>query len=83
MEVDETWVVGVEPGVFGRQSTTKAQVVIAVEERGRGMRRVRMKRVPDGSAGSLEGFVKSVVLPGSVVHTDGYSGYMNLGMAGL
>lgn len=82
VEVDEAWVGGVEPGVFGRQSTTKAQVVIAVEERGRGMGRVRMKRVADGSAGSLEGFVKSVVTRGSEVHTDGYSGYMNLGMAG-
>jgi transposase-like protein/Zn ribbon nucleic-acid-binding protein len=82
VEVDEAWVGGVEPGVFGRQSTTKAQVVIAVEERGRRMGRVRMKRVDDASAGSLEGFVKSVVTPGSVIHTDGYSGYMNLGMAG-
>jgi transposase-like protein len=82
IEVDEAWVGGVEPGVFGRQSTTKAQVVIAVEERGRGMGRVRMKRVTDASAGSLEGFVKLVVTRGSVVHTDGYSGYMNLEMAG-
>ncbi len=24
VEVDETWVGGVEPGVFGRQTTTKA-----------------------------------------------------------
>ncbi len=82
VEVDEAWVGGVEPGVFGRQSTTKAQVVIAVEERGRGMGRVRMQRATDASAGSLEGLVKSVVTPGSVVHTDGYVGYMNLGMAG-
>jgi hypothetical protein len=72
VEVDEAWVGGVEPGVFGRQSTTKAQVVIAVEERGRGMGRVRMKRITDGSAGSLESFVKSVVVPGSVIHSDGY-----------
>jgi len=82
VEVDEAWVGGVEPGVFGRQSTTKAQVVIAIEERGRGMGRVRMKRVSDASAGSLEGFVKSVVTPGSVVHTDGYVGYMSLRTAG-
>ena len=45
VEVDEAWVGGVEPGVFGRQTTTKAQVVIAVEERGRGMGRVRMGRI--------------------------------------
>ena len=82
IEVDEAWVGGVEPGVFGRQSTTKAQVVIAVEERGRGLGRVRMKRITDGSAGSLESFIKSVVVPGSVVHSDGYSGYSNLGAAG-
>ena len=82
VEVDEAWVGGVEPGVFGRQTTTKAQVVIAVEERGRGMGRVRMGRIKDGSAGSLESFVKSVVVPGSIVHTDGYLGYSNLIAAG-
>lgn len=78
VEVDETWVGGVEPGLFGRQSIEKALIVIAVEERGRGMGRVRMKRLDDGSAASLEGFVKAVVTPGSVVHTDGYTGYLNL-----
>ena len=82
VEVDEAWVGGVEPGVFGRQTTTKAQVVIAVEERGRGMGRVRMGRIKNGSAGSLESFVKSVVVPGSIVHTDGYLGYSNLIAAG-
>jgi transposase-like protein len=82
VEVDGAWVGGVEPGVFGRQTTTKAPVVIAVEERGRGMGRVRMKRLDDGSAGSMEGFIKAVVKRGSLVHTDGYLGYSNLGMAG-
>ena len=46
------------------------------------MGRVRMKRLGDASAGSMEGFVKAVVRQGSLVHTDGYLGYLNLGMAG-
>ena len=34
VEVDEAWVGGFEPGMFGRQATERAIVVIAVEERG-------------------------------------------------
>ena len=82
VEVDEAWVGGFEPGMFGRQAAARAIVVIAVEERGPAMGRVRMLRLHDGSAGSLESFVKAVVVPGSVVHTDGYTGYANLTAAG-
>lgn len=82
VEVDETWVGGAEEGVFGRQTELKALVVVAAEERGRGIGRIRLKRLDDGGADSLEGFVKAVVIPGSRVHTDGYTGYLNLGACG-
>ena len=44
-EVDETFVGGEEEGVRGRQTLKKALVVIAAEEDGAGIGRIRMKRI--------------------------------------
>ncbi len=46
--------------------------------RGRGIGRIRLRRVEDVSAESLLPFVQVAVTPGSVVHTDGWSGYAGL-----
>lgn len=78
VEVDETYVGGLAEGKRGRGADPKALVVIAVEENGKGMGRIRMARVPDASARSLEGFVQSAVVPGSRIHTDGWDGYAGL-----
>ena len=37
-----------------------------------------MRRIPDASADSLMPFVEGSVEPGSVVHTDGWLGYLPL-----
>jgi transposase-like protein len=78
VEVDETYVGGVHPGRRGRQTDTKALVVIAVEVDGRRLGRIRLRRIPDASAESLIAFVQDVVEPGSRVHTDGWLGYAPL-----
>jgi len=79
VEVDETYVGGVQPGRRGRQTETKALVGVAVEvERGR-LGRIRLGRLGDASAPSLLAFVQDAVDPGSVVHTDGWLGYDPLG----
>ena len=76
MEVDESYVGGEEPGVRGRETSTKAIVAIAVEiPATRGFGRTRLAQVPDASANSLVPFVCGAVEPGSVVHTDGWGGY--------
>lgn len=76
VEIDETYVGGVEGGVHGRQTETKSIVVIAVELHDpKGFGRVRLRRVPDVTAASLVGFVRDVVRPGAVVRTDGWRGY--------
>jgi len=75
VEVDETFVGGLEEGVRGRGAEKKALIVVAVEEKGPGMGRIRLKRVADGSADNLQGFIDEVVEPGSRVHTDGWLGY--------
>ena len=78
VEVDETYVGGLAEGKRGRGADHKALVVIAAEENGKGMGRIRMARVADASARSLEGFVQSAVVPGSRIHTDGWDGYAGL-----
>lgn len=75
VEVDETYLGGLEEGVRGRQTERKALIAVAAQEDGRGIGRIRMRRVPDASAESLVPFVEESVEPGSVVHTDGWLGY--------
>ena len=81
VEVDET-LVGGFGGARGRSTATKALVVVAAEEVGRGIGRIRMAHIPDGSAETLEAFVAEAIEPGSGVHTDGWHGYTHLGANG-
>ena len=79
VEIDETYVGGDEEGVQGRQTETKAIVAIAVEVRSpKGFGRIRLKKVPDVSAMSLQGFIQEVVQKGTVVVTDGWPSYNSL-----
>jgi transposase-like protein len=78
VELDELFVGGIEEGVRGRQTETKALVAVACEERGKGIGRIRLRRVPDASRSSLEAFIAEAVEPGSLVHTDGWEGYADL-----
>jgi transposase-like protein len=66
---------GPEEGVSGRQTERKALIAVAVEEKGAGMGRLRMRRVRDASAASLIPFVEESVEPGSLLHSDGWMGY--------
>jgi transposase-like protein len=75
VEVDETYLGGLEEGVRGRQTERKSLIVIAAQEDGPGIGRIRMKRIPDASADSLMPFVREAIEPGSTVHTDGWVGY--------
>ena len=82
VEVDEIYVGGPEEGMRGRQTESKAIVAVAAEKNGRGIGRIRLRRVMDVSADSLLPFVKEAVTPGSLVHTDGWSSYSSLAKAG-
>jgi transposase-like protein len=78
VEVDETYYGGEKPGKRGRGAEGKAVVVIAVELDGKRLGRIRLRRVADISARSLEPAVQAAVEPGSQVLTDGYVGYTGL-----
>ncbi len=82
VEVDETQVGGVTPGQKGRGSDSKTLVIIAAEEFGPGLGRIRLARIPDGSAVSLHRFIQGAVMPGSSIHTDGWKPYQGLDRLG-
>jgi len=79
VEVDETYVGGLEEGVAGRETETKSIVAIAVEiKQPKGFGRIRMQRVPDVAQESLIPFVTGAVEPGATVHTDGWQAYLTV-----
>ncbi len=68
IEVDETYVGGEEPEAHARQILGKSLVAIAAQEDGRGIGRIRMARIPDASAASLQQFIRpGEQLDGSVL----------------
>jgi len=79
VEVDETYWGGRAGGKRGRQLGKKALIAVAAQEDGRGIGRIRMRRIADASAASLLAFVRDSIEPGSVVHTDAWVGYEPLG----
>lgn len=82
VEVDEAFVGGEEPGVHGRETLSKALVVIAAEVRGRGIGRIRLQRIANASQETLSAFVRQAIVKGAVVRTDGWGGYATLSQAG-
>ena len=78
VEVDETYWGSEEEGMIGRQTETKALIIVAVEDTGKKIGRIRMRRIPDVSRETLHGFVAEMVEPGSTVRTDGFQSYRDL-----
>lgn len=82
VEVDEAYMGGPRPGKRGRGGAGKALVLIAVEDRGTHIGRIRFRRVADAAATSLLAAVHAGVEGGSVVRTDGWSSYAALPATG-
>jgi len=79
VEIDETYVGGVEQGVRGRGAGRKFIVAIAIEVLSpKGFGRVRLRRISDVSGASLIPFVQEAVERNSEVRTDGWRGYNGL-----
>lgn len=82
IEVDESYIGGEKPGKRGRGAPGKSLVVIAAEVNGRRIGRIRLRRVSDASAESLQDAVQEAADQGSVIRTDGWSGYSQLSSLG-
>jgi transposase-like protein len=78
VEVDETYWGAEEEGVVGRLTEDKALLIVAAQEDGQGIGRIRMRRIPDLKRETLHSFVRESVEPGSVIVTDGWSAYGDL-----
>jgi transposase-like protein len=82
VEVDETLVGGRREGRHvARRHGEKALVGVIVEVRGASSGRLRLEVLPDASGGTLTPWVRGLVAPGAIVHTDGWNGYR--GLAGV
>jgi transposase-like protein len=78
VEVDETYVGGTEEGVIGRLTHDKALVLVAAEEDGTRIGRIRLQRVTELTKATVRDFVAGAVAPGSVLRTDGLNVYQGL-----
>jgi hypothetical protein len=83
VEVDECYIGAPEEEMRGRGTADKALVVVAVEEKGSGIGRIRFRQIPNGSVPNLNRFLQESVAPGSVIHTDGWKGYRKVGSIGF
>jgi transposase-like protein len=83
VEVDEAFIGGVRSGRRGRGAEGKELIVIAAECSGlKRVGRIRVQRIPDASAESLEKFIKENITKGSTIHTDGWKSYGSLSALG-
>lgn len=78
VEVDETYWGSGEQGVIGRLTHDKALIVVAAEQDGSGIGRIRVRWIPDLTSASLHGFIAQAIEPGSTVRTDGLPAYLGL-----
>ena len=83
VEVDETYLGGVEAGGSRRHLGTKVLVAIAAQIDGKGIGRIRLRRITAASTSPLVAFVKHAVKPGSVVITDRWEAYAGLKQEGF
>lgn len=79
VEVNETYCGSKEEGVVGRLIEEKALIIVAPEEDGASIGRVRVRCIPDLTKSTLYGFIAQSVEPGSTVRSDGLNAYRGLG----
>ena len=78
VEVDETFLGAPQPGKRGRGAAGKSLVLIMAQADGQKVGRIRLARIADASAASLEEAIEQAVEPGTRVQTDGWVGYSGL-----
>jgi len=78
IEVDESYIGGEKPGRRGRGAEGKSLVLIATEIKNSKIGRIKLKRVSNASNESLDIAIEQAACKGSVIQTDGWSGYNQL-----
>jgi len=77
VEIDETFV-GRGKGDVGRRTEHKSIVLVAAEEAGQAIGRIRLAQIPDTRKKTLHRFIQNAVETGSTIHTDGFFAYRGL-----
>jgi transposase-like protein len=86
VEVDDTWVGGMQTGLRGSRQLKgrkAALVIVAVERRGRASGRTRMAVIPDFRKKTLDKFIRDNIAPGTTIYTDGLKSFTGLEEAGF
>jgi transposase-like protein len=83
VEVDEIHMGSIEPVGGRRRLESIALVAIAAQIDGKGIGRIRLRRISTASPSQLVAFVKHAVEPGSIVITDGWKSYAGLKQEGF
>ena len=78
VEVDDAYWGAEEGGAIGRWTVNKALIIVAAQQDGKGIGRIRMRCIPDLTKATLHGFIAEAIMPGSTVRTDGLPAYMGL-----
>lgn len=82
VDIDETYIGGRKSGKRGRGAEGKALIFVAVESKDNRIGRIRLKRIPDASAESLEPSIREAVEPGTIINTDAWRGYSGVSQIG-
>jgi transposase-like protein len=78
IELGVTYIGGHQPGKRGRGAGGKVLVVVVAQDAGHRLGRIRLRRIRNASAESLNAVVRDEVESGSVVRTDGWKGFNRL-----
>lgn len=78
IEIDETYWGAPEEGVVGRLVAKKTVLVVAAEEDGAGIGRIRMGRISTLTRVAVRRFAEAAIEPGSMLITDGLGVYKGL-----
>lgn len=75
VEMDETFIGGERSGKRGRGAEGKTLVLIAAEDCGKNIGRIRLATLPDASAETIKTATLQMVEPGSTIRSDGWDSY--------
>ncbi len=75
VEMDETVIGGIHEGRLGRGDSRKALVLVAAQDTGSGIGRIRLACIPDASGETLSNRTLEMIEPGTTIRTDGWRGY--------
>jgi len=82
VDIDEAYIGGKRPGKRGRGAEGKTLIFVAVESKDNRIGRIRLKKIPDASAESLEPSIKEAVEPKTIINTDDWRGYGRVSQIG-